>query len=405
MLYKGGDIHEGQEEIINGIISDGKMYNIVVVGRQFGKTYMLEQVILYYALNNPGYKCLWISPSIKQFNKVKKELIAGMDGSGAIKHVNNQDSIITLINDSTIMFGSSESYDKLRGESIDVMIGDEFAFVSENIFNEILRPMLLVRGKKCILSSTPKGLNFFYKLSLMELNDERFKTYRSDKKNPFQNDEEIESARRTLPPDIFKQEYLGEFISNGGTVFGNVDDVCILNNYKDPTMNDRYYCGIDLGNQVDFTCMTIFNRNGECVYIYRNNRQDWDKMIDEMRIILNKYKPTTFIEVNFNDAVFNFLQKGCYAKLIPFYTTNKSKQNIIEELILSFNEKRVKLPNEKLCPELFSEIQTFGFEYSPAKRMVVYRAMESAHDDLIMSTALANSVFIEYKNKGKLRIL
>jgi hypothetical protein len=39
---------------------------------------------------------------------------------------------------------------------------------------------------------------------------------------PYMQKEEIDDARLTLPPNIFKQEYLAEFLDSGGEVFTNI---------------------------------------------------------------------------------------------------------------------------------------------------------------------------------------
>lgn len=400
----GGKLHKGQKELVKHIIIDDKMFNILVMKRQWGKTYLLIQLILYFS-QNPS-RSLIIAPSYKQVNRIKNELIRGVEKSKCIKKINNVENTIELINGSILIFGSSESFDKLRGESINYMYIDEAAFMKEEVFNTVLRPMLLVAGKKCIMASTPKGKNYFYNLSLMETKDPKWKTYRSQYNNPLINLEEIESARLSLPEMIFRQEYMAEFIGDGGSVFPNLVEICSINKFKDFNPNQRYFAGLDLGNEQDFTVLSIFDQNGECVHIYRKNRQDWENMINEMRNILNLYKPICYVETNGpGNPVFNFLSKGCSAKLVPIFHHQSNKQNNIENLILSCNEKRILLPSKDLFDSVFSEMSTFSFEYNKKSRTIKYCAIEGFHDDTVMSIALANQSLMENKNKGKLRIL
>jgi len=76
--------------------------------------------------------------------------------------------------------------------------------------------------------------------------------------------------------------------------------------------------------------------------------------------------------------------------LFLFLFINKSKQEIIEGLILDFSEKNIGIPGPELFGELQSELDVFEMKYSPKSRSVVYAAREPFHDDMVISLALAN---------------
>jgi hypothetical protein len=75
-----------------------------------------------------------------------------------------------------------------------------------------------------------------------------------------------------------------------------------------------------------------------------------------------------------------------YSNTQAFTTTNKSKNDIIQKLIMDFEKNEIKIPNrEDLLVELDS------FELSVTKfGNITYSARQGFNDDMIMSLAIAN---------------
>jgi hypothetical protein len=92
---------------------------------------------------------------------------------------------------------------------------DEAAFMKEETWTEAVRPTLAVRGKKVLFLSTPKGKNWFYDMYQIGLSNDytNYKSYKgSSYDTPFISHAEIEDAKKTLPENVFRQEYLAEFL-------------------------------------------------------------------------------------------------------------------------------------------------------------------------------------------------
>ena len=105
----------------------------------------------------------WVSPTQGQSSKVYKQILDLVIEAPVVKSYKGSmgDMEILFHNGSIIKFRSAAQEDSLRGEPIDYLIIDEGAFQKESVFQEILLPMLNVRGKKCLVVSTPKGKNWF----------------------------------------------------------------------------------------------------------------------------------------------------------------------------------------------------------------------------------------------------
>ena len=55
-------------------------------------------------------------------------------------------------------------YDNIRGLTIEYGVLDECAFMKEDAWREAIRPVFMVKGKKVLFISTPKGKNWFHEL-------------------------------------------------------------------------------------------------------------------------------------------------------------------------------------------------------------------------------------------------
>jgi phage terminase large subunit-like protein len=380
--------HQNQTKIHNAINWGSEKYYILNIGRQFGKTLLATNQLLYWALNNKNVKCAWVSPTYKQSKKVFDEMYKAFQKRPEIyRTVNRSELLLEYASGSTIQFFSAERYDNIRGFTFEYLVCDEFAFMSEQAWTEVLRATVLVKGRKVLLISTPKGRNHFYKLYQMDGYNPQYKSFTmTSYDNPIIIPSEIDDAKQTLPDHVFRQEYLAEFIDGGAGMFKDVQ----INNV--PEMTGRYYAGIDVGRADDYTVLTILNNKSEMVYCDRWRQMDWTEIVQKIKQQLEKYNPDTLIEVNsVGDAVFEMLRNEIPSVYIaPFVTTSKSKQDIIENLIVANQDKTLKvLQNEWLLKEL----EVFSYEYNPKTRSVKYSAPFGFHDDGVMSLAIAYQSF------------
>jgi hypothetical protein len=92
------------------------------------------------------------------------------------------------------------------------------------------------------------------------------------------------------------------------------------------------------------------------------------------------------------DVLYEQIRKQ-YPGVQPFITSNDSKQNLIEDLIMCLNEEKIKLPSPELNADLYKELSVFTYEYSPKSRKVKYGSPNGFHDDCVISLALSYHSF------------
>lgn len=217
--------HTGQERLFR----EKKRFNVVSCGRRFGKTAFGLDLLV----DNPGKGALdgfpqgWFAPNYKYLDepwREAKKLLAPITS-----RVDQQLRRIELITGGVLDFWTTEGGDPGRSRKYKQIFFDEAA--KEKKLNDVwlgaIRPTLSdLKGDAWFLSS-PRGLDAFYKLYLkgQKFRTEYDPTWQSwimpTSANPWIDKDEIEEARKAYAgvPLLFKQEYLGEFITDAGAVF------------------------------------------------------------------------------------------------------------------------------------------------------------------------------------------
>lgn len=394
---KGYKPHARQLEIHKAINQGKEKYFALNIGRQFGKTMLGINQLLYWAINDKGCSIAWVTPVYKQGKKVFAEMERAVAKSGLFEF-NKSDLRITGFG-SSIEFFSGERPDNIRGNTFDYMVVDEFAFTRPELWDEVLSATVLVKGKKVIFISTPKGKNHFHRVCLQHNYDERYRYFHfTSFDNPMIDPRELDERKRSLPDHVFRQEYLAEFLDNAGGLFKGVSQ-CI----GEAERTSRMYGGLDIGRADDYTVLTVLNEKGQMVCVERWRHDDWSKIIDKVADLIRKHNAITTVEVNNQGDVFHeMLRKMLPNKVVPFVTTSKSKPVLIEDLALAFEQRTIRVKDVKW---LLDELDSFTYIYNPNTRNVQYSAPVGLHDDGVMSLALAWNSLKNNKSKGRYNTL
>ena len=147
---------------------------------------------------------------------------------------------------------------------------------------------------------------------------------------------------------------------------------------------------IDWGRANDYTVATFMDSKGQVIDIYRQNLTDWSIMVQEILVKVKQYNATVLCEQNsIGDVLYETMKKQ-WQDTHPFVTSNSSKKEIIEGLVLDLNEDNITVPSEDLFPPLLFELDAYEYQYSPKTRTVTYNAPSGLHDDTVISICLAN---------------
>ena len=400
MIIRLPKLHTVQDEIARKIIDSDAMYGIVCTSRQFGKSYLLKWLCIYYAGNNPNSVSMFVSMSYSQLLKVFKELSNTLKDTPLVKSISKGEWSIELVNGSTIIFKSFQNLDYTRGFSVDFLFCDEIAFCKEESYNAALKPVLTVKGKKCILVSTPRGKNWFYKLwAEGQSGNSNYISFKANyRQNPFANIKEVEDAKRLLPEAIFKSEYEADFVDGALSVFKNYQNCIETGNWT----KGKIIAGVDVGKDNDSTVLTVFNGNKVVL------QEEWNKIsyIEIAKNVKEKLKEQNvgwcYVEYNgCGSPFYDLLKAECRnisCTVVAHTTTNKNKEGMVLQLVEDFATGSIIIPNDE---KLLFQLDNFTAHYSTRSRSVIYENNEaSTHDDRVMSILIANYYRKTGQNKG-----
>ena len=125
----------------------------------------------------------------------------------------------------------ADNPDALRGTYADGVVLDEYAQIKQDVFTEIVRPMLLSREGWAVFMGTPKGQNSFFELFEQAQKNAQQEpavwwvgVFRADESNVI-SPAELARLQRETPTPIFRQEYLCDFSASAENILIPIDSV------------------------------------------------------------------------------------------------------------------------------------------------------------------------------------
>jgi hypothetical protein len=392
------DPHPGQESIHLA----EERFRVVCTGRRFGKTLCLAAELLSRAGDDPG-DYGWVAPTYNVAERGKEALqdIAG----GFVRFVGRTPSraeFTTKYGTSRLWFLSADNPENIRGYGFKGLVIDEAAVVPPDVWNYILRPTIAQTLGWAVFISTPKGRNWFYDLFTRgedphEPDYAAFQFSSSD--SPYFPSEEWEDAKRTLPADVFRQEYEAQFLEDSAGVFRNVSS-CLFPE-RALTREDRagaVVIGCDVAKHTDFTVLVAMNqRTGRCFDMERFNQLDWPIQKDRILAFARKWRGRLLLDATgVGDPIYDDLARR-YSNIEPFKFSSTSKVELVQRLIVAVEQQKVSWPEE--WQVLTNEMQRYEYEISP-RGHISYNAPSGFHDDCVMALALANHRRWETESAG-----
>lgn len=361
-------------------------YNVLAAGRRFGKTEAGKQRAIDRA---PHSRVWWVMPTYESGQAVWRDFEYAFRNYPGL-YINRSERLILFPDNNFLQVKSADSV--LRSAGLDHVIVDEAAFCNPDLWPYVLRPMLLEgKGSADFLSST-NGRNWFWELYQLGLDPQETdwaSWHYTSYDNPLIEPAEIEDIKRNTPQRVFEQEYLAEFLDDGGAVFRNLK-ACIIKEPPEPSGSCVF--GVDWARYNDYTVITcIDTKTKQVLEIDRYNQIDWTLQRGRLLAMAERWHPfRVYAELNsMGEPNIEELRKekinGKRLRVESFQTTNASKAEIINALALAFEQESIHIPND---PVLLSELQAYTVERLPSGNYR-YTAPEGLHDDMVMSLALA----------------
>lgn len=364
-------------------------FKILACGRKFGKTELGKDTLIDSALGGLPYA--YFTQTYKQVREMWDRILEA--ARPVITSVNKQQGRIEFIGGGLIDFWSLQAADTVRGFAYAGVVVDEAAQIADlgKAWNNAIRPTLTEYRGWALFLSTPQGRDYFFTLYQRGQDSVRYPAWESwhhqTSDNPFIDPDEIEEARGEMPSRAFSQEYLAEFLSDGGAVFRNIE-ACTIEAYQDGPIEDHVYVfGVDWGKSNDFTAIAVIDcTTMEIVWIEYFNEIGWSLQRGRLVAMYEHWKPDSIYaeENSIGDPNIEALQAEGLP-VFPFMTTAQSKTPLIESLALALEKSEIGIIND---PVLLNELQAYTMKRLPSGRFA-YSAPSGMHDDTVIASALA----------------
>jgi len=227
-----------------------------------------------------------------------------------------------------------------------------------------------------------------------------------------------------LPEDVFRQEYMAEFLEDSAGVFRNLDGCLILDaGCSKLELPRSVVIGCDVAKHTDWTVLIAMDaETGRCFAMERFNHLDWPIQKERILGFVRKYRGRLILDATgVGDPVFDDL-KRVYGDIEAFKFTPMSKVEIVQRLIVAVEQRRVCWPGPRPCyapaastpgatqgacqdwEVLTSEMRRYEYAIGPSGG-ISYSAPAGYLDDCVMALALANHRRWETEGCGRMLAL
>lgn len=317
------DLWDFQEDIVR--TAEQNRFVICKLPRQVGKTTTIAAYILHSVLFNENYSVAILAHKAEQAREILGRIQLAYEAlpkwlqQGIIKW--NEGSV-EIENGSKILASSTAS-SAIRGTSQNLVYLDEFAFVPNHIQEEFFASVYptITSGKtsKVLITSTPKGLNLFYKLwkdSEDNRNDyKRIEVHWSQV--PGRDQAWKEEVIRNTSEEQFREEFECEFLGSSSTLISGSKLRLLtystpikfdehLKVYSEPLTERLYMITVDTarGREGDYSAFKVFDVTElpyKDVATYRDNIID-PTLYPNVIAAVAKHYNNAYILVEVNDV-------------------------------------------------------------------------------------------------------
>ncbi|MBP5404093.1 MAG: terminase family protein [Elusimicrobiaceae bacterium] len=206
---------------------------VLVTHRQLGKTVCAVNHLIRQATQNPQTcpRYFYVAPFLKQAKLIAWDYLKRYARKiPGVKFLEGE-LCVQFASGARIWVCGADNPDALRGTYADGVVLDEYAQIKPDVFNEIIRPMLLSREGWVVFMGTPKGQNAFFEL----FNKAQKKAqqepglwwvgvYRADESGVIPA-AELKRLQEETPPVIYRQEYLCDFTASAENILIPIDSI------------------------------------------------------------------------------------------------------------------------------------------------------------------------------------
>ena len=372
--------------------------NITIrAGRQVGKSEVISEKAVRFALSNVGVVVMIIAASQRQSSLLFEKVVAKLSLEKDVLKEKPTMTKAFLRNGSRIYcMPTGRTGHFIRGFTIDLLVVDEAAFIPEQVWLAVT-PMIAVSQKLrglgfVVLLSTPFGKGGYY---FNSFSDKDFRSWHVSSEDCRRIPSDfLRKERERMSKAEYRQEYLGEFTDEFNQFFPtSLIKGCMTfidwSRKDDGVVGASYYLGQDLarygGDEVAYVVVEEANKRLKAVKTLTRERVSTTSTVGETGVLDDKwcFKRIFIDSGGLGGAVLDQLQSRLGRRRVVGLD-NSSKGIQVEG-----EEKRVKILKEDLYShclmlmetgrlELISDLdllrsmKSITFEYSADKKVKIF---------------------------------
>ncbi|MBE7490136.1 MAG: hypothetical protein HS108_00010 [Planctomycetes bacterium] len=242
--------HPGQAEVH----ASRARFVLLVGGARFGKSLAVAREVLRELVCGPGFGWL-VAP---QYLLARPEARHVTDSLARLSHARPPArEAIESVAGARVECRSGRQPDSMLGDELDVVALCETAHLGREILPRYLRPRLVTRNGRLIAGGTPRGANWMLELFLRAETAPDWQSFQyATWDNPRVDPAEVESARALLAPEVFEEQYGGQFRSRSGRVFPEFTRKVHVRPVV-PLPGAAVFRGVDFGYSAPAACLWV----------------------------------------------------------------------------------------------------------------------------------------------------
>jgi hypothetical protein len=399
-------------------------YRGLIAGRRYGKSHAIQVRIISDALSRPGHRGMYLTPDGSLCHEIFRDIINSPVARKRIARVEKQPvRQIFWRNGSRDYFRMFDRPDKALGFGFDDVAFDEIqkldSLPGRDDFMRVIRPLIMDRKGGLTIAGQWRGKGcWWHKWFLENETNPKYRLWNLPTWEGYQFREgredhpEIVDAKETLPKAIYDQEIACIPAANAAAVFFYEDLEAAITKDKNLDKGEagkRYVIGADLGRTRDPSAWVVMECGTHRV-VYSSLRKIGEKhqIGAEQLSLLSQRFGNAFTIIDATGGATGGKQKDVdvflryYREKIKVLgkkiLTKKSKETLIQQLSLAFQNGSIRIPEEN--EELVDQLRTY--EYKECSMGGYFYQGPGGHgDDMVIALALAYDAALRYGSGGQ----
>jgi hypothetical protein len=363
---------------------------LLLVTRQGGKGEVATFLALEQLVNVPGSTTVVVSKAERQSKRLLRRIKRRYRQLAGVPDVITDNQFEFGLRNGAEVLALPGSEETIRGiEAVHLLIVDEAALVSEDLFNAVY-PMLASTDGRCVAMSTARGARGWFWQAFVGDDPDWHRVKITWRDIPRFTAAFIERVRRRFGELMFRQEFECEFLGEGA-VFRKVSEAAVAERQTEPVEGHAYLISVDWGKLSDWTVLAVWDATlGHLVALDRFQQIDYTLQLARLQALCERFRPFALVPErnSVGDPIIEQIARAPWMPpgsiILPFLTTNASKALAVEAFALALEQGAARIIDD---PVLTGELHAFEGVRLPSG-LIRYGAPEGMHDDAVIAAII-----------------